>query len=141
MTPTNRERVKTLFRQAAVEKAIVLIDELNTFPYEKMLNYFLDQGVFVIGTQNPKSAASIFRFSLSPAVIDRMPIITVPDYSPKETVEILWHEGLTKDLISALLKTSRQTTLRGLLRESKAHKSHLQSQEPTLIIEQHFKPV
>ncbi|MDQ8039672.1 MAG: AAA family ATPase [Cellulomonas sp.] len=113
LTLTDPAKIDKVLIKAFHEGAIVVIDELNTAPVEKILNALMSgvdlagnlaqqAGFFVVGTQNPISFSN--RQPLSPALANRFYKIDVKEYSMTELQHILIHKGLEKNETNTKLK-------------------------------------
>lgn len=100
LTPTDPEKMREILLKAFHEGSIVMIDELNSFPFEKLLNKLLSgydengqpankPGFTIIATQNPLSYAD--RQVLSTAQENRFTKIIINDYPEHELREIAYH--------------------------------------------------
>jgi MoxR-like ATPase len=104
ITPTNPVVMEEILVKAFHEGAVVIIDEFNTLPLEKILNSLMSEGTdpqgqkakkegfFVVATQNPISFAG--RKALSDPMDKRVHKIELPTYPDHELIEILHKKGL-----------------------------------------------
>lgn len=110
LTLTDPGKSEEVLTKAFHEGAIVVIDELNTAPVEKILNALLSgvdltgkpaqqAGFLVIATQNPITFAN--RQPLSPALANRFYKIDVKDYSLAELQRILIYKGVEPSVAKA----------------------------------------
>jgi hypothetical protein len=105
--PAEMEKV---ILKACHEGAVVIIDELNSLPLEKMLNSLLSEGIdsqdnskkgfFVVATQNPASFEG--RQILSGAFFNRFHKVVLPSYPREELIEIVMKKGLKTEAAEAL---------------------------------------
>lgn len=97
ITPTNPNTVKKILLEAFHKGATVVIDEINTFPLESLLNSLMmgvdnkgqlaqRKGFFVIGTYNPIGSG---RRILSQALENRFRKIELLDYTEKDLNKFL----------------------------------------------------
>ncbi|WP_028388369.1 AAA family ATPase [Legionella fairfieldensis] len=108
------EEKKELLLKAFHEGAVVVIDEINSSPMmEQYLNALLmgktldnqcakQPGFMIIGTQNPITMAG--RRAASPALLRRLTLIEVPEYTTEELEAILQHQGLPYEEATSLVK-------------------------------------
>jgi hypothetical protein len=113
ITPTNPVVMKEILVKAFHEGAVVIIDEFNTLPLEKVLNSLMSEGTdpqgqkpkkegfFVIATQNPISFTG--RQALSDPLDKRVHKIELPTYPDHELIEILLKKGLEKTKATEIL--------------------------------------
>lgn len=98
ITPTNYGKAKALLEKAFHEGAVVIIDEINTMPMEKILNPLLSgvdfsgktaqaPGFMIIGTQNPINFVG--RIAFSDALNNRFQKICLNDYTKNELIDLL----------------------------------------------------
>jgi MoxR-like ATPase len=109
LTPTHLAEMERVILKAYHEGAVVIIDELNTLPLEKILNSLLSEGIdsngkkgfFVVATQNPTSFEG--RQILSNAFLNRFHKVILPSYPRKELIEILMRKGLKAETAKVLV--------------------------------------
>lgn len=100
LTPTDPGRMEAILTKAFHEGAIVIIDELNSLPLERVINQLLtgkdmadktatNKGFLLIGTQNPVNFTG--RQVLSMALENRFYKIDLPDYNPQELYQICYN--------------------------------------------------
>jgi MoxR-like ATPase len=127
LTLTDPGKIDEVLTKAFHEGAIVVIDELNTAPVEKILNALMSgvdlegraaerAGFLVIGTQNPIFFPN--RQPQSPAFTNRFYKIDVKEYSPAELCAILIHKKIDPDpaaaAVQAYEKHNNETSLSAL---------------------------
>lgn len=97
LTPTDPEKMERILVKAFHEGAVVIIDELNSLPLERILNTLMagkdlagkdpvNKGFIVIGTQNPATFTG--RQVLSEALENRFNKIYLGEYPEQELREI-----------------------------------------------------
>lgn len=97
LTLTNPKTMKKILLDAFHKGAVVVIDEINTFPLESLLNSLMmgvdnrgqtanRKGFYVVGTYNPIGSG---RRILSPAVENRFRKIELADYTEKDLNKFL----------------------------------------------------
>jgi hypothetical protein len=113
LTPTHLAEMERVILKAYHEGAVVIIDELNTLPLEKMLNSLLSEGTdlqgdlprkkgfFVVATQNPTFFKG--RQILSGAFLNRFHRVVLPPYPREELIEILIEKGQKGETAKALV--------------------------------------
>lgn len=124
---TKYEEVEKILLQAFHEGAVVIIDEINTMPLEKLLNPLLSgvdlqghsatkAGFTILGTQNPAIGYS-HRIKFSDALKNRFQEYYLKDYKKEELNQLLEQKGLKKDSINDLLKEYQRDKMRVTPRE------------------------
>ena len=104
------EVMKATLERAYHEGAVVIINEINTLKLESILNPLLSgkdsngnpparPGFFIIGTQNPPTYSN--REQLSPALINRMQMIKLKQYTRDELIHITKDEKVVDQYLIA----------------------------------------
>lgn len=107
ITPTDPEKMKRTLVKAFHEGSVVIIDELNSLPLERILNQLMSgkdlnkdpkrKGFMVIATQNPASFTG--RQVLSPALENRFNKIYLDDYPLHELKAVCYQICPNKEIV------------------------------------------
>ena len=106
LIPADFKTMEDICIKASKNKAILNIDELNTYPreIEQILNIHRHAGIFA--TQNPVFFKHRHELTFSQA--NRFYLIEVDDYSDDELLTILEHKGLSSSQAKELLAEYKQ---------------------------------
>jgi hypothetical protein len=97
ITPTDPEVMQATLLKAFHEGSVVIVDEMNSLPFEKLMNHLISgydlqgkraekSGFMILATQNPIDFSN--RQKLSAALINRFLKIELKNYSNKELYDI-----------------------------------------------------